>query len=224
MTALSQGQIPTDGAAQNVEPTLPHPTLPHTAAGTSPVTAAGRPAGAAQPDPSPRFEQGSAQGAEQHLGQSDSPQPRPSDDELAQALVEGALGKAFKMEPEHLRFGLHVARQHMQRGALGEALQLYSALVICMPTEVDFQVGLSNCALEVGENALALQAASVVIALAPRDCRGYLLSARACLGLGHASEAQEDLRDAISFGMSERNADVVADARRLLQSLERLDG
>ncbi|QJP15549.1 tetratricopeptide repeat protein [Starkeya sp. ORNL1] len=138
---------------------------------------------------------------------------------MVQSLVGGALRKELGIESADLQIGLDVARRHLQRGAAAEAMRVYVALVLCDPMVVDFQVGLANCALQLEENPLALQAASAVIALAPRDSRGYLLSGRACLALGHHAEAEEDLRDAVTFGQAERNAVVVNDARQLLQTL-----
>lgn len=138
---------------------------------------------------------------------------------MVQSLVGGALRKELGIESADLQIGLDVARRHLQRGAAAEAMRIYVALVLCDPMVVDFQVGLANCALQLEENPLALQAASAVIALAPRDSRGYLLSGRACLALGHQAEAEEDLRDAVTFGQAERNAVVVNDARQLLQTL-----
>lgn len=143
-----------------------------------------------------------------------------SDAELTRVLLEGGVGKQFGLTLPQLRLGLDVARHQLQRGAFNEAIRLYATLVLCAPTEVDFQVGLANCALKMDTPALALQAASAVIALAPRDSRGYLLSARACIALGQPVEAKEDLDDAVRFGQAERNAEIVAEARRLLLSLE----
>lgn len=148
-----------------------------------------------------------------------SVEDRNANEEMARSLVGGALRRELGVELSDLKLGLDVARRHLQRGAADEALRIYVALVLCEPTEVDFQVGLANCALQLEENALALQAASAVIALAPRDSRGYLLSGRACLALGHQAEAEEDLRDAVTLGLVDRNATVVNDARRLLQSI-----
>ena len=55
--------------------------------------------------------------------------------------------------------------------------------------------------------------------MAPADPRGYLLSGRACLGLGHLAEAAEDLRDAVDFGRKSRDPLIVDEASKLLQTL-----
>jgi len=93
------------------------------------------------------------------------------------------------------------------------------ALVLCEPTNIDFQVGLANCALLLNQHHLALQAASAIVALAPSDARGYFLSGRACLALGHYAEAAEDLRDAVEFGRNARDPVIAEEASQLLQKL-----
>ena len=121
------------------------------------------------------------------------------DDDSLAALLRGEMRDKLGLSSEQLRVGLSVARNHLTRGAPLDALRIYVALVLCEPTNVDFQIGLANCAGLLGEHHLALQAASVVIALAPKDARGYLLSGRSCLGIGAFSEAKEDLEDALAL-------------------------
>lgn len=142
--------------------------------------------------------------------------PESTDDTLAQFL-DGQLGKRLGLTPEQLRIGLSVARNHLTRGAPAEALKIYVALVLCDPLNVDFQVGLANCASVLGEHHVALQAASAVIALAPRDPRGYLLSGRSCMMLGNYAEAKEDLEDALAFVGADET--VATEARHLLERL-----
>lgn len=136
------------------------------------------------------------------------------DDETISALLKGELRDKLGLSTEHLRVGLSVARNHLTRGAPLEALRIYVALVLCEPTNVDFQIGLANCAGVLGEHHLALQAASAVIALAPKDARGYLLSGRSCMMIQAFSEAKEDLEDALAFAGSD--AAVANEAKMLL--------
>lgn len=135
------------------------------------------------------------------------------------ALLNGHIRDALGLASEDLAIGLEVARNLLQRGATAEALRVYAGLILCEPTNPTFQAGLANCALVAEEYHLALQAASAVIALAPRDPRGYLISGRACLGLGAFGEAGEDLRDAVTLGREARDAVAVEEARRLLDAL-----
>src|SRR5262249_28810721 len=121
-----------------------------------------------------------------------------------------------------LQPGLDIAKNHLQRGAFAEAMKMYVALVLCEPMNSDFQVGLANCALQMQEFHLALQAASAIVALAPSDPRGYFLSGRACFGLGHFAEAKEDFTDAIEFGRKSKNAMIVNEASELLQKIPTL--
>jgi Flp pilus assembly protein TadD len=153
-------------------------------------------------------EQGSAIGALDQGGQ--------SDEAMMRALVEGSMRKELGLQPGDLRIGLNVAKNLLDRGSAAEALRIYIALVLCAPTEIDYQVGLANCALQLGEHHLALQSASAIVALAPRDPRGYFLSGRACLGMGALKEAEEDLRDAVEHGRNARDATIVNLANTLL--------
>ncbi len=135
-------------------------------------------------------------------------------------LLAGAIGKDLGLTSEDLQLGLALARQRLMRGAKPEALRLYVALVLCEPMNAEFQSGLANCALELGDYHLALQAASVVIALEPSNCRGYFFSGRACLALGYRDEAKEDLSDAVEFGRAAKDSLVVTQGEKLLRLLE----
>ncbi|WP_298958093.1 pathogenicity island protein [uncultured Methylobacterium sp.] len=134
-------------------------------------------------------------------------------------FLDGGVRDAIGLRSEDLSVGLEVARNHLRRGAPAEAFRIYVGLILCEPTNVEFQVGLANCALHLEEAHLALQAASAVVSLAPKDPRGYYLSGRACLTLGHLAEAQEDLTDAVARAREARDAATADAARRLLQSL-----
>jgi len=140
-------------------------------------------------------------------------QPK-GDDETLAALLRGELRNRLGLSSEQLRIGLSVARNHMTRGAPLEALRVYVTLVLCEPTNVDFQIGLANCAGVLGEHHLALQAASAVIALAPKDARGYLLSGRSCMMISAFAEAKEDLEDALALAGSDEA--VAGEAKLLL--------
>src|SRR5262249_11107495 len=87
-------------------------------------------------------------------------------------IFDGAIGREFGFESEDLRIGLDLARNQLQRGAHVEAFRTYVALVLCEPSNVDFQIGLANSALLLEQNELALQAASAVIAMDPTNARG----------------------------------------------------
>jgi|GEM_PF-1763524 len=134
-------------------------------------------------------------------------------------LFNGEIRDALGLSSDDLSVGLEVAGNLVRRGSTGEALRVYAGLILCEPANADFQTGLANCALMAEEYHLALQAASAVIALAPRDPRGYLISGQACLGLGAQAEAAEDLQDAVRLGSEAGDAVVVDLARRLLDSV-----
>lgn len=140
-----------------------------------------------------------------------------ADDPGALALANGQIRKNLGLSVAELSVGLNVAKAMLQRGAPDEALQIYLALVLCDPKVVDFQIGLANCALEVDQAPLALQAASVAVALAPTDPRGYLVSGRACIALGAMREAIEDFADAQVKAKEARDTEIYAQASSLLE-------
>jgi tetratricopeptide (TPR) repeat protein len=132
-------------------------------------------------------------------------------------IAEGAIRKHLGLESAHLRLGLDLARSQLQRGAFDEAFRTYVALVLCEPCNVDFQIGLANCAHHVEQHELALQAASAAIALNPADPRGYYLSGRACFALAHYREAIEDLKSAIDRATVANDHHVLTEAGKLLR-------
>jgi Flp pilus assembly protein TadD len=138
------------------------------------------------------------------------------------AFARGALGKALGLAPEDLRFALRIAADHMRRGDLAEALRTYGMLVLCEPMNADFQIGLANCALQMDENHLAVQAASAVIALRPDDFRGYYLSGRASLVLRRRDEAEEDLREALVLAEKAGDRAFAREIAALVKKLEAL--
>lgn len=134
-------------------------------------------------------------------------------------FLDGSLRDELGLSHEVLQLALALAKSHMERGAFPQAFRIYTSLVLCEPKTVDFQVGLANCALQLQLHELALQTASVIIALAPRDPRGYLISGRACLMLGLFEEARQDLTEAVDFGRQARSPLVVDSARKILAAL-----
>ncbi|MEL6840622.1 MAG: pathogenicity island protein [Pseudomonadota bacterium] len=125
--------------------------------------------------------------------------PVRSDQSLQDLVLNGALAKELKLGDGELDVALAMANAQLKSGNLQKAMGTYAMLVLCRPLSVEYQCGLANCALQMQEYEIALQAASAVIGLAPRDCRGYYFSGAACLGLGHLNEAREDIADALRF-------------------------
>ena len=142
--------------------------------------------------------------------------------EIERYFMSGGLRQSLGLDTSDLKLGLTVARNQLMRGATTDAMRTYMTLVLCEPTNVEFQVGLANCAHQLGEYSLALQAASAIIALDPKNPRGYYFSGRACLALNHYAEAQEDLTDAVTFGKQARDAQIVQEADLLLKKLAAL--
>jgi Flp pilus assembly protein TadD len=144
------------------------------------------------------------------------PEPANTPPDSETRFVSGAIGRDLGLTTDELRFGLVVARKHMLRGAPLDALRIYTALVICEPMNAEFQIGLANCALQLGENHLALQSASVIAALEPQNPKGCYFSGRACLGLKLYAEADEDLREALALAKEARDSVVHRECEKLL--------
>ncbi|MBR0988347.1 pathogenicity island protein [Bradyrhizobium liaoningense] len=141
--------------------------------------------------------------------------------EAERLIAQGAVRKALGLEPVDLRLGLDVARNQLQKGAPIEAFRTYAALVVCDPSDPELQAGLANCALVLGENSLALHAASAIVALAPSDPRGYFFSGRACLAMGQLAEAIEDLTESMRLARAPRGdaPAILEEARKLLDRI-----
>lgn len=123
---------------------------------------------------------------------------------------------ALGLKPGDLNIGLAAANAMMRRGDGAEALRMYATLALCDPANLDIQLGLAECSALLEQHDLAIQAAAVVIAMAPSDPRGYFLSGRACLLAGYQAEAEEDLSHAVKYGRAGGNGAIAAEAERLL--------
>lgn len=130
-----------------------------------------------------------------------------SQQHLGHLLINGALAKELGIGDPERNLALAMANAKLTAGKAEKALPDYAMLVLCRPFDVDLQCGLANCALQLREYDVALQAASSIIALAPHDCRGYYFSSAACLGLGHITEAKEDIADALRLADSTPHRD-----------------
>jgi Flp pilus assembly protein TadD len=137
-------------------------------------------------------------------------------------IANGAIGKALGLERTDLRFGLDMARSQLQRGALDQAFRTYIALMLCDPSDAELQIGLANCAVIMGENALALHAASAAAAFQPTDPRGFYLAGRAHMAMGSYDAAQKDLATAIDLARKKRDSVVFTHADKLLTKVRAL--
>lgn len=152
--------------------------------------------------------------------QTDAAQNGSAVDAFGRLLVEAEIGKNLGLAADDLAVGLDIAKSLLERGQPMRAMRIYGALVLCFPTIADYQIGLANCALQLEENYMALQAASAVIALEPRNPRGYFLSGRACLAAGEIAEAREDLGDALRLAKESGDTLVATEAERLLNTAD----
>lgn len=132
-----------------------------------------------------------------------------------------ALRDSYDLNADELQALAHVGHLKLSAGDYAGAQRIFCLIVVMAPDEVGFQIGLADSSIALGDFDLALQAAAVVIALLPRDPRGYFISGRACLGLGLAGEAREDLTDAIRLAGQADPVGIRRRAERLLALSER---
>lgn len=142
-------------------------------------------------------------------------EPKSTEQQLDELLLNGALANELGLGERELGLALAVANMKLKSGNAEKALALYAMLVLCRPLDVEYQCGLANCALQMQEYEIALQAASAIVGLAPSDCRGYYFSGAACLGLGQFSEAREDIADALMFAENSLHKDIYDAAHKL---------
>lgn len=96
---------------------------------------------------------------------------------------------------------LPIARQAMQKlvsGQAGEGFDLFARLVLVLPGDHGFQIGLAEAALAADQPDVALQAATAAIAFAPDKADGYLLSGRACMALDELDAARSDFTESVT--------------------------
>lgn len=144
---------------------------------------------------------------------------------LLKKLSENNLSRQLGLEDDSLNIALNLANTHILNGLPLRAFEIYSGLVLLNPLNIDVQIGLANCATELGEHDLAIQAAAAVIVTAPADPRGYLLSGKNCLMIGSYKEAREDLEDALNLSASDtssQGAEIVREATSLISRLDML--
>lgn len=132
------------------------------------------------------------------------------------ALETTSIRELMGLEVEHLIPGLAIAAKMLRQGDNEGALRTYATLVLCEPTEPRFQIGLAACALKIGQYAVALQAASAVIAFTPDQPEGYHLSAHACIGLGEYDSAIEDFTEALRLAEAANNTVIAGDSQRMI--------
>ncbi|MBB3950336.1 hypothetical protein [Aureimonas jatrophae] len=135
------------------------------------------------------------------------------------AILRGDLRQTLGLKTQDLVFGLRIAHAHQERGDLAGALRLFGALVLCDPTDPQFQHGLAQCGLAAGHFALAVQAASAMIASDPRSPAGFLISGLGCAGLGEREAAREDLDHAAQLAREMGDVTVLKSAERALAAL-----
>lgn len=128
------------------------------------------------------------------------------------------------LEAEHLLPALAVAERMLHRGDEEGALRTCAALVLCDPAEPRFQMGLAACALHAGRHAVALRAASAVIAIVPESPEGYHLSGHASLGLRDYGTARDDFAAALRLARGTGNHEIAEDSEHMLRRLAFIRG
>ncbi|KAB0676863.1 hypothetical protein [Aureimonas leprariae] len=132
----------------------------------------------------------------------------------------GALLAALGLRSGDLDAGLTVGANLRRKGEGIEALRLFATMALCEPTNFSYQLALADCAAELDQPYLAIQAAAVLITLEPKDPRGYFISGRSCLQANLPAEAREDLSRAVSLSEAAGIAPLADECRRLLAALD----
>jgi Flp pilus assembly protein TadD len=140
-------------------------------------------------------------------------------DQAVTDIFNGKVASDLGLDAADLEVALEVANNQLKNGKAHEAVRMYAVLTVCSPREVKFHAGLANCAIQMQEYALALHAASAIVALEPSNPRGYYFSGAACLGLGHKEEAEEDLQDAMDFARKSSDSEIFSESMKLMQRL-----
>lgn len=140
----------------------------------------------------------------------------PVNDASASPLPLRAL---LALEVEHLLPGLDIAETKLRQGDTQGAMRTYATLVLCDPGEPRFQAGLAACALELGIHAVALRAASALIAVEPAGARGYHLSAHAYAGLADYDSAADDFAEARRLADRAGEPAIARDCTRMLAQI-----
>ncbi len=135
------------------------------------------------------------------------------------ALALGGVRKQLGLEQEDLKPGLVMAKGLMDAGRWDKALEVFLGLILLDPADVDVQLGLSNCALQLQQYSLAIEAASAAMVLSPSNPRSYYYSGAACLALGHIAEAREDLEETVRLCTTREFAELAVYAKKLLDGL-----
>lgn len=143
----------------------------------------------------------------------------------SEAVASGAvaarpcLREQLGLDVDHLLPGLDIATARLRRRDGEDALRICAALVLCDPSEPRFHAGLATCALEIGVHAVALRAASAVIALTPASPLGYHLSGHAYAGLQDYDNAIADFTEALRLSCNVTQAEIARDSARMLARL-----
>ncbi|KZL06633.1 tetratricopeptide repeat protein [Pseudovibrio sp. Ad26] len=135
------------------------------------------------------------------------------------AIAKGAIGRSLGLMKDDINPGLVMAKGLMDTGRTEKALEIYTGLVLLEPINVDVQLGLANCAVQLQQYTLAVQAASAAMVLDPTNPRPYYFSGVACLALGHITEAREDLEDTLKYAKDRKDAEIHQAAQKLLTGL-----
>ncbi|MEM7693071.1 MAG: hypothetical protein AAF318_01360 [Pseudomonadota bacterium] len=145
--------------------------------------------------------------------------PAPKNERALDAAFSGELRQTLGLQRQDLVAIAKMAQKAQREGDTALAFRAHALLVLVDPQAVAHQVGLAESALAAKNPSAALQAASAIVATAPENPEGYLMSARACLDLGLVEEAKEDLADALRFAKRARRGDIFAECQALLATL-----
>lgn len=140
--------------------------------------------------------------------------------EIKAALVDTPFHERLGLRREDLHGAALAADAAARSGNLDEAFRSFAHLVMLDPTNPDYHAGLAEVSLDLGNFAMALQSASVMVAARPTAPEGYFLSARACIGLEEPALALEDLAETERWAAQAGKSAYAAAAQRLRALLD----
>ena len=135
---------------------------------------------------------------------------------MIEAYAAGELRKKLGLSPQILAMGLKHALGLLEVGRAEDALRLCAGIVLIEPGNINHLAALANSAIATGKAEVALNTASLMVILEPRNPLGYYFSALGCIGLDRMVEAQEDLRDALGFATQAGDDELARQAATML--------
>ena len=114
-----------------------------------------------------------------------------SDPAIYEAAV--AFSAQIGMPQKGIEMGIMLAGNARKKGNLEEAKQMYGAMLLMAPQNIEAMIGLAQCLIEADENEQAFLLSSAILLSDYFRSDGHILSAKANTMMGRFDEAEADL-------------------------------